>query len=761
MSDAAAVPPNTFIGRSTPRVEDRRLLTGAGRFVEDVRPPASLGAALAAAVVRSPVAHGRIAAIELDDARAVDGVVKIYTAEELAALGVQEMPCLTKIDSADGTPFHAPPRYPLARETVRFVGDPVVFIVAESEAAAQEAAEAVFVDIEDLDPVVDPKASSEIGYVWEDGDRAATEAAFAQAAQVVSLSDVVNNRVVITPIETRSALAWVDPSDGGAVLTTQTQGVHFVRRTVAGTLGLAEESLRVVTQDVGGSFGMKLMNYPEQTLVVAAARDLGRPVRWVSGRTEAFLSDAHGRDQISDAELALDAAGNILGLRCRTLGNIGAYASALGPGVLSKGFAKTLGHCYRVPVLHLTATGVYTNTAPTDAYRGAGKPESEYLVERLIEAAARARGEDPIAFRRRNLVTAEEHPYKAANGFTYDSADFPAVMEKAVEVSDRAGFPDRRKASEAEGKRRGWGIGLYLHLTGGDPAETSEVILERDGTVTVLTGVQASGQGHETAFAQLVAGRLEIEIERVRVVEGDSARISRGGGTGGSSSLPIAATTIARATESMLDAARELAAEALEAATGDLEYGAGRFTIKGTDRTIDLAQLAERLLEEKAGQCAGLADAEGEFQTVPHGAYVAEVEIDPDTGVVRLDRLVCVDDLGVRLNPMIAEGQLHGGLAQGIGQALTERTVYDPESGQMLSASLMDYCLPRADDLPAFEMHAADIPTTANPLGMKGAGEVGCIGAPAAVINAVCDALDLEHIDMPATPERVWRALRG
>jgi len=760
MPDAPAAPSNAFIGRSAPRVEDRRLLTGRGRFVEDVRPPDALGPALAAAVVRSPVAHGRIRSIELEDARAAEGVVKIYTAAELAALGVGEMPCLTRIDSADGTPFYAPPRYPLARETVRFVGDPVAFVVAESETAAQAAAEAVFVDIEDLDPIVDPKASEEVAYVWEDGDRAATDAAFQQAAQVVSLRDVVNNRVVITPIEARSALAWVDPSDGGAVLTTQSQGVHFIRRTVSGTLGLPEESLRVVTQDVGGSFGMKLMNYPEQTLVVAAARDLGRPVRWVSGRTEAFLTDAHGRDQISDAELALDAQGEILALRCRTLGNIGAYASALGPGVLSKGFAKTLGHCYRVPALHLTATGVYTNTAPTDAYRGAGKPESEYLVERLIELAARRRGEDGVAFRRRNLVTAQEHPYKAANGFIYDSADFPGVMDKAVAVSDRAGFAERRAASEARGVKRGWGIGLYLHLTGGDPAETSEVILERDGTVTVLTGVQASGQGHETAFAQLVAGRLEIAIERVRVVEGDSARISRGGGTGGSSSLPIAATTIARATDSMLEAARQLAGEELEAAADDLEYGDGRFTIKGADRAIDLVQLAERLPEEKAAQCAGLADAEGEFQTVPHGAYVVEVEVDPQTGVVRLDRLVCVDDLGVRLNPMIAEGQLHGGLAQGIGQALCERTVYDAESGQMLSASLMDYCLPRADDFPSFEMHAADIPTASNPLGMKGAGEVGCIGVPAAVINAVCDALDLDHLDMPATPERVWRALR-
>lgn len=747
--------------RSVPRVEDRRLLTGQGRFVEDLHPPAALGAPLVARVVRSDMAHARLAGIDLEEARAVDGIVAIYTGADLDRLGLKPLPCLTPIESADGTPFHAPVRDALARETVRFVGDPVAVILAEDEAAANEAAELIMIDYEDRPAVTDPMAAEETGFVWEDGDRAATDAAFTRADRIVEIAGVVNNRIVITPIETRSALAWVDPADGRATLMTQSQGVHLVRKLVAGTLGMDEGDLRVVTQDVGGSFGIKLMNYPEQSLALAAARDLGRPVRWVSSRTEAFLTDAHGRDQVSDAALALDADGRILALRCTTRGNIGAYASALGPGVLSKGFAKTLGHCYRVPVLHLKATGVYTNTAPTDAYRGAGKPESEYLVERLIEKAARDLGEDPIDFRRRNLLTAEEMPHKAANGFTYDSADFPAVMDRAVAAGDRAGFDARREASAARGLKRGWGIGLYLHLTGGDPSETSQVLLERDGGVTVLTGVQASGQGHETAFAQLVAERLEIGIERVRVIEGDSDRLSRGGGTGGSSSLPIAAVTIGRATDAMLEAAKALAADELEAAAVDLDYGEGAFTIRGTDRRLSLVDLAERLPEEKAGQCAGLADCEGDVQTVPHGAYAAEVEVDPQTGTVRLDRLTCVDDLGRRLNPMIAEGQLHGGLAQGIGQALMERTAYDAESGQLLTASLMDYCLPRADDLPDFDCVAADTPTTPNPLGMKGAGEVACIGVPAAVINAVCDALSLDHIDMPATPERVWRALRG
>jgi carbon-monoxide dehydrogenase large subunit len=755
-----------MIGQSSPRLEDHRLLTGAGQYVEDVQPPAALGAPLYAIVLRSPVAHATITAIDTGEAAGIPGVVRIYTGGNIDALGLSPLPCLTPIESADGTPFRAPTREALARDTVRFVGDPVAFIVAESQAAAQDAAEAIIVDYDEHPALIDPKAAQKsedaVGFVWEDGDKAATDAAFETAAKTVRIDDVINNRVVISPIETRSALGWFEAGDSGsATLITQSQGVHLIAKLVAGTLGMAQGDMRVLTQDVGGSFGMKLMNYPEQTLVMAAARDLRRPVRWVSSRSEAFLSDAHGRDQISTAELALDEGGQILALRVDTIGTIGAYASALGPGVLSKGFAKTLGHCYRVPVLHVRATGVYTNTSPTDAYRGAGKPESEYLVERLIEKAARVTAQDSIAFRHQNLVGADEMPYAAANGFTYDSADFPGVMDKAVAVSDRAGFAARRRDSEARGQKRGWGIGLYLHLTGGDPAETSQVLLDPDGGITVLTGVQTAGQGHETAFAQLVAGQLGIAIERVRVVEGDTARIARGGGTGGSSSLPIAATTIVRATDAMLDNAKTLAADQLEAAAGDLEYGQGRFTIKGTDRSLSLVDLAAGLPEEKAGQCAGLADYEGTHQTVPHGAYVVEVEVDGETGAVRLDRLVCVDDLGVRLNPMIAEGQLHGGLAQGIGQALMEHTVYDPDSGQLLTGSLMDYCLPRADDFPAFDMHAADVPTANNPLGMKGAGEVACIGVPAAIINALCDAIDVDHINMPATAERVWRAMRG
>jgi len=745
-----------LIGQHVPRLEDTRLVTGRGRFVEDL----ALRGMAHACVVRSPVAHARLGAVDTAEARAAPGVLGVFTARDLEALGARSMPCLTPIDSSDGTPFRSPDRYPLARETVRFAGDPVALVVAESAEAAQDAAERVSMDFEDLSVQADPAASDEIAFVWEDGEPAATEAAFARAARTVALESV-QGRIVVSPIEPRSALGTYDAGSDTYVLYTQTQGVHLMRELVARTLSIEPARLRVVTGDVGGSFGIKLMNYPEQTLVLAAARRLGRPVRWVSSRAEAFLSDAQGRGHVSRAELALDADGRILALRVETRGDLGAYASALGPGVVSKGFAKPLGHAYRVPVQHVRATGVYTHTAPTDAYRGAGKPESECLVERLVEKAARELGEDPIAFRRRNLVPAAAMPYTAANGYTYDSGDFEAVMDRALAAADRDGFPARRERDEARGLRRGFGVGLYLHLTGGDASERSEVTVGADGRVVVKTGVQASGQGHETAFAQLVAGRLGVPVDSVQVVEGDSAAIERGGGTGGSSSLPIAATTIARATETMLENARQLAAERLECAAADLEYREGGFVVAGTDRRIGLFELASALPAERAGACAGVAECEGETQTVPHGAYVAEVEVDPETGQVRLARMVCADDLGVRLNPAIAEGQLHGGLAQGVGQVLLEHTVYDTESGQLLTGSLMDYALPRADDLPPFELHDADRPTGANPLGMKGVGEVAAIGAPAAVMNAVCDAIGDFDFDLPATSERVWRALRG
>jgi carbon-monoxide dehydrogenase large subunit len=734
------------------RVEDNRLLTGRGRFVEDIRD----GRAAHAVVFRSPVAHARILNLDVSRATAAPGVLAVLTGADLERFGCRPMGCRS-FDGSDGAPFRSPTRHLLAKETARFVGDPIAFVVAETEAAALDAVEEIDVDFEELPVVTDPLRSDETAVLWEEGDAAAVERAFAGAAHVVAI-DQRHDRVSVAPLEVRSALGRYE--DGAYTLTTQTQGVHFMRAMVADSLGLDPTALRVVTEDVGGSFGIKLAHYPEQSLVLLAAKAAGRPVRWVESRSEAFLSDAQGRGQVSHAQVALDADGKILGLRVDTVGDLGAYTSSVGLSVLTKGFIKTLGHVYHVPALHCRTRAVYTNRAPTDAYRGAGKPEAQYLVERLLDKAARAAGVDRADLRRCNLIPAAAMPYTAANGFTYDSAHFEAVLDIALEASDWAGFPARRAAAEAKGLKRGIGLGVYLHLTGGTPKERSRVVLRHDGAIEVLTGVQASGQGHETAFARLVADRLEIDPSLVSVVEGDTARIATGGGTGGSSSLPIAGVTIVKATDAMLDRARDLAADRLEAAPADLTYGDGAFTVVGTDRRVGLFELVADGPEDTAPEriCAGEADSDHETQTVPHGAYVAEVEVDPETGHVALVSFVGADDLGRRLVPSIAEGQLHGGLAQAIGQALFERVVYD-DTGQLLTGSFMDYQLPRAGDLPWFDLRAADIATDINPLGMKGVGENASIGAIAPVMNAVSDALDAPDMDMPATPEKVWRAL--
>jgi aerobic carbon-monoxide dehydrogenase large subunit len=742
-----------FTGTSVHRVEDQRLLTGSGQFVEDIQLPDTAHAV----VLRSPIAHGRITCLDIKNAMDMPGVLAIYTGDDLERLGCHPMPCVTAHPSSDGTPFQAPIRPLLAQDRVRFAGDPVAFIVADSEAIAIAAMELIMVDYEEEDAITEPTQSQDIACIWEEGDKAAVDHAFAGAARVVEIAQR-SNRIAVSPIETRSALGTF--LDGQYTLHTQSQGVHFMRDMMATTLGANPASIRVITADVGGSFGIKLMNYPEQSLVLAAAREVGRPIRWVSSRSEAFLTDAYGRGQVSTAKLALNSEGRILALSVDSIGDMGAYASALGISVLTKGFGKTLGHVYDIPMLHYRVKAVYTNAAPTDAYRGAGKPEAQYLVERLIDKASTETGLGAIAFRQKNLIPPSKMPYKAANGFPYDSAHFEQAMMAGVKAADWDSFPQRRAASEAKGLKRGIGVGVYLHLTGGSPKEKSEVLLQKDGSIQILTGVQASGQGHQTAFAQMVADRLQIPMERIEVVEGDTAQVKTGGGTGGSSSLPIAGVTIMKATDALIDLAKAQAAEQLETAIGDIEYGNGGFTVVGTDKRISLVELAAAQPPESEKLC-GMADSDHAIQTVPHGAYIAEVEVDPETGHVALVALTAADDLGRRVNPMIAEGQIHGGLAQAIGQAMFERTIFDPDTGQLLSGSFMDYQLPRAGDLPNFDLHDVDIPTDNNILGMKGVGENASIGGPAAVINAIADALGTQDIDMPMTPERVWRTLNS
>ena len=736
------------------RLEDQRLLTGHGRFVEDLR----FDDVLHAFVLRSPYAHARITSIDVSSAASADGVVAVYTAADLKRDGIGALPCRTPVVSRDGSPMQAPDHPVLAESIVRFVGDGVAMVVARSLDAAREAADLVDVDYEPLDACTDVRKSEERCFDWEKGDAQAVDAAFARAAHVCTL-DAINNRAVIAPIETRSAVAEYDAAAERYTLYTQSQGVHSLRKAFAeSVLGVELDRLRVVTYDVGGSFGMKIFTYPEQALVLYAARRLGQPVRWVGDRSDAFLTDTHGRDHWHRVELAVDAEGRFLALRAHVKANLGAYLSNAAPSIPTDGLQRVFGHVYDIPAAYLRVEGMLTNTTPVDAYRGAGKPEIITTCERLIDKAAREIGMNRIKLRRINLVPRNDMPYRTAMGRVYDTGDFEAVMDRALERSDWANFVDRRAMSEARGERRGIGLALYLHATGGNPSELSQVELTPEAVV-VRTGTQSTGQGHETSFAQLVAERLQIEPGQVRVVQGDTDALARGGGTGGSSSLPIGAATIARATEHMLEQAREAASGMLEAAALDLEYGEGRFTVAGTDLSVGLFDLARHLDEREPQSCIGEAEFEGDHGTNPNGAYVCEVSVDGETGRVRIEAFTCVDDLGTVLHPAIAEGQVVGGVVQGIGQALLERTVYDEENGQLLSGSFMDYALPRADDLPGFVCELTGEPCLNNPLGMKGAGEVGPIGAPAALVNAVVDALDGRDFDMPATPETVWRAM--
>ncbi|MGE4249502.1 MAG: xanthine dehydrogenase family protein molybdopterin-binding subunit [Parvibaculaceae bacterium] len=739
----------------TGRTEDHRFITGAGRYIADI----GLEGQAFAAFARSPYANAGLKSVDVGEALQVKGVIGAFTGKDLLAAGIAPLPCVRPIESVDGEPFYAPVRHALAVDEVRFVGETIAIVIAETEDIAAQAASLVLADCDGREPILDVKQSQERAFLWEKGDAKATEAAFAKASTVVDI-EVVNGRVLISPLEPRGALADYDGETGTYTLYTPSQGVHLIRRLVAPTLGVAPEKLRVITNDVGGSFGSKLVNSPEQTALLFAAKTLGRPVRWISSRLDCHLADIAGRDHVSRGALALDRQGRMLGLRIETFANLGAYASALSPSTHTSGFAATSCGPYRIPALHLLSRGVYTNMAPTDAYRGSGKPESTYLLERLVDRAGRVTGLGPIEIRRLNLITAAEMPYKAANGVIYDSGDFAKVLDAALELADWKGFEGRREASGKRGLRRGRGVGLYIHTTGVTSQEISRVRLDPKGLVIVETGLQSSGQGHETTFAQLMSQRLGVPFASVKIVQGDSALADSGGPTAGSSSLQVGGATMLRAMDRLLDQAREHAADELEVNALDLEYGQGEFRVKGTDRMLGLFDLASTLAAQGKASCCGEAALDGNILTIPNGAYICEVEIDPDTGGVTITHFSGVDDVGKRLNPQVVAGQIHGGIAQGIGQALTERVLYDPATGQLLTGSLMDYGLPRADDMPMFTLGEADLPTGNNILGMKGAGEIGCIGAPAAIMNAIADAIGHDRIDMPAMPEAVWRALK-
>ena len=768
------------LSQSIRRVEDPRLLKGGGRYTDDVAVPGQAQGY----VLRSPHAHARIRSISTAAAKAMPGVLGIWTGADLAAAGIGHLPCLAPVKSKDGSPTSETPRRALAEGKVRHVGDPVAFIVAETHQQARDAAEAVEVDYEPLPTATDLATATEPGqpqiwesapnnicFDWHVGDAAKVEDLIRGAAHVARLR-VVNNRVVVASMEARAALAEYDAATNRWTLTTNTQGSWLVRNLLAKHIfHLPSEHFRVVTPDVGGGFGMKIFLYPEHVLTCFAARELKRAVKWTSERTEAFQSDTHGRDNITIGELALDREGRFLALRTKNWAGMGAYLSTYAPFIPTGAGTKVLASVYDFQAIHAQVIGVLTNTVPVDAYRGAGRPESNYLLERLIDTAAREMGIDRIELRRRNMVPSSRMPYVSAMGQRYDSGEFEKIMDAALEKIDWAGFPARRAEAAKRGKKRGIGLAYYLEATGGSPTENAAVKFADDGFVDVYVGTQSTGQGHETAYAMMTSHELGIPIEKIRIRQGDSDSLPEGGGTGGARSLYSEGQAILVTTASVIEKGRIAASEHLEAAVADIEFSAkdGRFGVVGTDRTIGILELAAaQRRKAAAGIEATLLDAqetaEIKAHTFPNGCHVAEVEVDPETGVVTIPRYIVVDDVGHALNPLIVRGQVHGGVTQGIGQALLERTAYDPESGQLVSASFMDYALPRADDLPDIDVDLIEVPCETNPLGVKGAGEAGAVGSPPAVMNALVDALadaGVKHVDMPATPEAVWKALAG
>ncbi len=762
------------IGQPVPRAEDPVLLRGEGRYADD----ANLEHQAYAAMVRSHLAHGVIRGIDTTAARAMPGVLAVYTAADLARGGIGPLPPRQVMHNRDGTPMLIPTRYALPGDKVRHVGEAVAAVIADTPALAKDAAEMVAVEIDPLPAVTEPaeadrpgapllydEVPNNVGCDFHFGDSDKVAAAFAAAAHVTRLR-LRNNRIVVNAMEPRAALALYDPARRHWTLHVGSQGVFGFRNYLAQVLGVGRDQIRVVTERVGGSFGMKQPTYAEYYCILHAARELRRPVKWTDDRSGSFVSDTHGRDADMNAELALDAQGNFLAVRLTGYGNLGAAYGAPGPPTRNA-VRNTLG-VYRTPLIEVSTKCVFTNTTPVGAYRGAGRPEANYYMERLVETAAAETGIDRVALRRKNHIPPAAMPYRAPNGTTYDSGDFTNLLKAALELADWDGFAARRAESRSRGRLRGRGISDYLELTGPPGREMGGIRFEANGEVTLITGTLDYGQGHWSPFAQVLAQRLGIPFRRIRLLQGDSDALIAGGGTGGSKSMMTSGVAIVEAADKCIEAGRQIAAHVLEAAAADIEFRAGRFVISGTDRSVGLLELAEKLgngLSLPPGlppslDVAGVSD--GPPSTFPNGCHIAEVEVDPETGLVEVVRYSFVNDFGVVINPLLVTGQAQGGIVQGIGQALREHTVYDAH-GQLLTGSYMDYPLPRADDLPMFSSASHPVPATTNPLGVKGCGEAGCAGALPSVMNALVDALaeyGIRHIDMPATPERVWRAIR-
>ncbi|MEZ0220273.1 xanthine dehydrogenase family protein molybdopterin-binding subunit [Tardiphaga sp. 1201_B9_N1_1] len=763
------------VGQPVRRKEDDTLVRGKGKYTDDINLPGQLYAW----IVRSPHAHGVIRGIDTEAAKAMPGVRGVWTGRDLEAANYGPFTCGLPLKSQDGTPLFQTNRHALMTDKVRYVGDPVAFVVAETVAQARDAAEAVVLDIDALPAVTDCEAATKPGAPvlydhipnnvaldYHYGDTHAVEAAFASAAHVAKL-DIENTRVAVVSMEPRCALATYEKSGGRYVIQVPTQGVAGNRNTLAKQLNVAPDKVRILTGNVGGSFGMKNISYPEYICLLHAAKELGKPVKWLDERSSSFLSDSHGRAQDIHAELALDKDGKFLAVRLKGYGNLGAYITGVSPSPLSLNTGKNLASVYKTPLLSVDIKCVLTNTTLMGAYRGAGRPEANYFMERLIDRAADEMGIDRFTLRKRNFIKPSQLPFAAASGVTYDSGDFQGVFDKALAISDHAGFARRKKDSRKNGKLRGIAVGSYLEVTAPPSGELGKLTFGQDGTVTLTTGTLDYGQGHATPFAQVLSTQLGVPFDAIRLEQNDSDLVRMGNGTGGSRSITASGQAIVEASDLVIAKGKAAAAHLMEASEADIEFKAGRFTIAGTDRSIDIMELSQRVREGKMpdGVPSSLDvdhTSSDVPSTFPNGCHVAEVEIDPDTGVLTIVNYAAVNDFGTIVNPMIVAGQLHGGVAQGIGQALMEKVSYDA-SGQPITGSFMDYAMPRAGDIPLMLVGDHPSPATTNPLGTKGCGEAGCAGSLCTIVNAVVDALSdygVTHIDMPLTSERIWRAIQ-
>ncbi len=765
------------IGQAVTRIEDQRLLTGGGRYTDDV----NLDGQAYAFILRSPHAHAEITGIDASAAKSAPGVLLVLTGEDVTADDIDPMPCLIPITNIDGTERTDTYRPLLAQERVRHVGQPVAVVVGETLLQARDAAELIDVGYNELPAATDTYGATQAGaaqlyddaknnvcFDWGKGDQEATDAAFKNATKVTTL-ELINNRVVVNSMEPRAATADYDSQSDRSTLYTSSQGTHWIRDAVADMiLKIGKDKLRVVTGDVGGGFGMKIFPHPEQAIVVWAARKIQRAVKWTADRSEGFMSDIQGRDHVTRAEMAMDDDGTFLGLRVTTYANLGAYLSHFGTFIPTDAGTGMLNGLYSIPTAWVNVKGVLTNTVPTDAYRGAGRPEAIYCIERLVDKCARDLGVSPDEIRRRNFVKPEQLPYATALGDTFDSGEFTAIMEAGMERADWNGYAKRRDESASRGKLRGIGMATYVEKCGGGFPETADVKFDTDNDhITIYIGTVTNGQGHDTSYKQIMSDRLGVDTDDLTVVQGDSDLVPSGL-TGGSRSVTVGGVAVLKASDAIIEKGKLIAAQVMETAEADIEYADATFRVTGTDRTMTLFDVA-RAATDAANLPEGMDPALDEaythapdVPTFPNGCHICELEIDPDTGTLEIERYTVVDDFGDIVNPMLIEGQVHGGIVQGLGQALHEHTVYDGQSGQLVSGSFMDYTLPRADNFPYFDFNMRNVPCTTNPMGLKGSGEAGAIGAPPAVINAIINAMAAAgkstEIDMPATPDAIWAA---